>query len=232
MNKRSLIITVITTCIIICLIAYACKLKHSISIYEHNASVMHDSIETLTLKNGEHVSTINSYIIEKNQLSQCLDLDKQTIKELEKKLHSSVAHASSIDARVVYDTIATRDTIVVRDDVTTYNIIYSDKWLSLSGRSIIKDSIATTSFNTISISTPIQVGLTEDYQIWVKSDNPYLKISNIKSFVVDGSKIKQKTKRWGLGLQLGVGMQYGGVNKHIDIGPYIGVGISYNILTW
>lgn len=36
-----------------------------------------------------------------------------------------------------------------------------------------------------------------------------------------------KTKRWGLGVQLGIGT-YDFKSLH----PYIGIGISYNILTW
>lgn len=40
--------------------------------------------------------------------------------------------------------------------------------------------------------------------------------------------VKQKS-RWGLGIQAGYGIQFG---KDISHSPYIGVGLSYNILTW
>jgi hypothetical protein len=40
--------------------------------------------------------------------------------------------------------------------------------------------------------------------------------------------IKQKS-RWGLGIQAGYGIQFG---KDMSHSPYIGVGLSYNILTW
>lgn len=40
--------------------------------------------------------------------------------------------------------------------------------------------------------------------------------------------VKQKS-RWGLGIQAGYGIQFG---KDMSHSPYIGVGLSYNILTW
>lgn len=44
-------------------------------------------------------------------------------------------------------------------------------------------------------------------------------------------KVPEK-KRWGIGVQAGAGIQYGTIHKQMDVGPYIGVGISYNILSF
>ena len=44
-------------------------------------------------------------------------------------------------------------------------------------------------------------------------------------------KVPEK-KRWGIGVQAGMGVQYGTIHKQVDVGPYIGVGISYNILSF
>lgn len=40
--------------------------------------------------------------------------------------------------------------------------------------------------------------------------------------------VKQRS-RWGVGVQLGYGVQLG---KEVNAAPYIGVGISYNLLSW
>lgn len=44
--------------------------------------------------------------------------------------------------------------------------------------------------------------------------------------------IPQKVKHWGIGVHAGVGVQYGTIGKRMDVGPYIGVGISYNLLSF
>ena len=40
----------------------------------------------------------------------------------------------------------------------------------------------------------------------------------------------KKPTRFGLGVQVGFGGTYGIVNKKLDVGPYIGVGLSYNFV--
>lgn len=200
-----------------------------LSISQHNLAVSQDSLRSIQLKNNEHVYTINSYILKKNELEKYLDVNNQTIKELEKKLKSKVAYISNIKSNIIYDSIVVKDTINMIDDMISYNIKYNDNWISLRGRSTIQDKIATTTIDTLSIPTPLQVGLTDNYQIWVKSKNPYLHITDIEGAVIQGSKLNQKQKKWGLGIQMGVGMQYGLMNKQIDFGPQIGIGINYKL---
>lgn len=38
---------------------------------------------------------------------------------------------------------------------------------------------------------------------------------------------KERRKNWNIGIQAGIGCQYGLLNKDFDVGPYLGVGISY-----
>jgi len=37
----------------------------------------------------------------------------------------------------------------------------------------------------------------------------------------------KRAPRWSFGIQMGAGVQYGIVNKRLDIGPYVGVGMQY-----
>lgn len=216
--------------ILLCVNINTCTNLHNA---EHNLNVSRDSVRTLVLKNGEHVSTINSYILKKRELEEYLDISKSEIKELEKKLDSKVAYVSNTVTEVQYHDIMMHDTIHIMDTSTSsYNIYYNDQWLKLHGISIINDSIVTTTLDTIYIPVPLQVGLTDDYQIWVKSKNPYLNVTSIEGAVIEGSKLNQKTKYWGLGIQGGIGVNYGIINKRIDVGPYIGIGISYNLFRW
>lgn len=205
------------------------SLSSDLQNYEHNLSVSRDSIRILTLKNGEQLVTIGSYILEKKDLQNYLDISKSEIKELEKKL-GKISYISNIQSTTVFDSIYIKDTITVTpENIIKYNIAYSDEWLRINGRSIIEGNYASTYFDSITIRTPLTVGLTDDYRIWVKSSNPYINITNIEGAVVQGSRLNQKQKKFGLGISAGFGLQYGVQNKKIDCGPYVGIGFTYKL---
>ena len=54
--------------------------------------------------------------------------------------------------------------------------------------------------------------------------NGYLYINNITGAVLQDAR---KTSHWGFGLGIGVGAQYGIINKKIDIGPQVMCGVMY-----
>lgn len=229
MKKFSLITIAILLGIILFIVHRYNTTADQLSISQHNLEVSQDSLRTFQLKNDEQVYTINSYILEKNELKKYLDVNNQTIKELEKKLKSKVAYISNIKSNIIYDSIIIKDTVNIVDDIISYNIKYNDDWIYLRGKSSVRDRIATTTIDTLSIPTPLQVGLTDNYQIWVKSKNPHLHITDIEGAVIQGSKLNQKQKRWSLGMHVGVGMQYGLMNKQMDFGPQVGIGINYRL---
>ena len=71
------------------------------------------------------------------------------------------------------------------------------------------------------------------YDAWVSGYRPSLdslKLYNTKEIIP--VPVYPKPKRWGIGVQAGMGVQYGTIHKQMDVGPYIGVGISYNILSF
>ena len=195
----------------------------------HNLNASKDSITTLTLKNGQQLATINSYILDKKQMQEYMNLTKSEMKDLEKKV-GKIGYISNIKTEIQYDTITSYDTVIIKDDITKFNIKHTDEWLKLHGTSYIKDNVATTVLDTISINTPLQVGLTDDYRVWVVSPNPYLKISDIKSTIIKNSQLNKKQKKFGVGIQVGYGTGYDMVNKRLLQGPYIGIGVSYNFL--
>lgn len=200
--------------------------KHHEDVADHNLKTLRDSVTTLQLKNGDYVSTINSYILEKEQLTEYLDISKKEIKDLEKKL-GDLAYVSNIESNTIYKTVYTRDTVYITGDTTIIGISYSDDWLTLGGRTTLYQQTSTTVFDSIYVPCPLRVGLTDDYRIWVEPKNPYMHITDIEGAVINGSKLHQKKKRWNVGVQVGFGAQYGIVHKTLDVGPYIGVGLSY-----
>lgn len=128
----------------------------------------------------------------------------------------------------IFDTIpypvpVPRDSTVIR---------YIDSKLPVSPT--IKDSIFIVAGDSIPVQLPIvqKEYRTDDYQAWVSGPiNPQLDSLNIfrqthYETIYKTVTIPQKTKRWGLGVQVGIGA------TPSKIEPYIGIGVSYNFLSW
>ena len=88
--------------------------------------------------------------------------------------------------------------------------------------------------DSVSVEIPITQKMYQDstYQAWISGYEPSL--DSIRIFqpvitvtnTVTNTEIRYKTKRWGLGVQVGMGVA---PNK---VEPYIGIGVSYNIFSW
>lgn len=89
--------------------------------------------------------------------------------------------------------------------------------------------------DTVLVHLPIEQRQYSDprYTAWVSGYRPQLdsiQIYQTTEYITKEIKTATKPKRWGIGLQAGYGVSFS--NKQIKATPYIGIGISYNILTW
>ena len=89
--------------------------------------------------------------------------------------------------------------------------------------------------DTVLIHLPIEQRQYSDprYTAWVSGYRPQLDSIHIyqqTQYITNEVKVATMPKRWGIGLQAGYGVSFS--NKQIQATPYIGIGISYNILTW
>jgi len=82
----------------------------------------------------------------------------------------------------------------------------------------------------IDINVPITVDVwtgvdrtTKDYKAVITTDNPYIKVIDVRSVKVD----LLKPKRFGIGIQAGYGINF---KDQITAQPYLGVGLSYNLI--
>lgn len=125
---------------------------------------------------------------------------------------------------VFIDTPMPRDSTVLRYEtikIPVYDTI----------RPAVADILVT---DSISVEIPITQKLYQDstYQAWVSGYHPAL--DSIRIFqpvttitrTITNTEVRYKTKRWGVGVQVGIGMT---PNK---VEPYVGIGVTYNILTW
>lgn len=203
--------------------------NQTIDKYKQNYEVSQDSLEIIKMKNGNLLYEREAYIMSEKELMAQLDISKSEIKDLKKKV-GDLLYISNIDTKIQIDTIHTiKDSIIYIDrNMFIDKFKYYDEWLSLDGTTHFMDSTAKTTINNIEMITPLRVGLSKDYKIFVESPNPYLSITNIEGAVLEESKIIKK-QRWSHGIHLGFGIQYGIISKTLDIGPQLGYSLHFNL---
>lgn len=206
------------------------KMRDELRISRHNVAALQDTVTTLQMNNGDLLSSRSALILSQKELQGSLDLSKKEVKELRKKLGSDIAYISKLESQlnIKPDTVLVNVPVYVSDSTSEYTFRYDDQWLKIDGSTLLyKDSSPVTKINNIFIPVPLSVGLTEDYKIFVRTPNPYLTITSIDGAVVDKSRLAPRPKRFNIGLQAGIGGQYGLMRQKADWGPYAGVGLSW-----
>lgn len=126
------------------------------------------------------------------------------------------------------------DTLYVRDTITREMPVFTRVYVRDSIYVTVRDTLHRT--DTVWLPREVKVYEDERYRAEVSGYQPNL--DRIDIFVKDRIVTQDKTQivtvkrnaRWGIGLQAGYGATYydGGVHTF----PYIGVGLSWNILTF
>ena len=142
----------------------------------------------------------------------------------EEKEAQTITHIDTTRV-VVYDTVTYRQPIAVDSVVVRYETIKVRKVVSDTIR--VMDSAE----DSVSVEIPITQKHYADstYSAWVSGYDPCLdsiKVYQRTEVVTITQKIQDKPKRWGIGIQGGVGLGKGGFT------PYIGIGVQYNIIRW
>lgn len=122
------------------------------------------------------------------------------------------------------------DTLVIRDTIMSYKPIYMDR--------VKLDSVLVPVLDTMMIHDTTFVYLEREKVTWrdslceVYASGIMASVDSVRHFqeykyITIETQVPVKVKsHWGLGVNAGYGVGKGGFT------PYIGVGISYNILTW
>lgn len=224
-TKNSIIALIVTILMLIFSISgcvYKCN-RDQITILEQNLRAAQDTVEVFKLSNGNLLYEKAAYILNEKDLLKQLNMAKEELKEIKKKAGQPI-YITDIQTVIKYDTINTvKDSIIYKNGDLDYTFKHNDKWISFRGHTLIKDSIPSTQIFDISIPTSLKVGLTKDYNIFVEPTNPYMNITSIEGAVLNKSSLVKKPK-FTHGLTIGLGVQYGILNKQIDIGPQISYG--------
>ena len=132
------------------------------------------------------------------------------------------------------------DTIVFRDTITQYKPEYITK--TVVRKELVEVADTMTIHDTAYIALPIErkeyrdsnyYAVVTGYRPELEQITVYPKTQVITNTITQTIEVPvKKPKPWGIGVQAGFGGQYGITSKRVDYGPYIGVGISYNIIRW
>jgi hypothetical protein len=227
MQKKTIILLLVEAIIFLSILfgGYY-NMSRKLDVAYQNIETYKGDVDNLELKNGELISIRDSYIMDKKEIQEELDITKKQYRELEKLLDSKIAYISKLEATIRVDSVVTiRDSIVyVGDEITSILFTYNDNWVKFVGESDILEK--KTALYDISIDAPLTIGLTDNYQLFVKSPNPYVHFSSIDGYVVDESKLYPKKQKWSWGLQGGFGALYGLNQKQFDVGFYLGIGVE------
>lgn len=143
-----------------------------------------------------------------------------------------VGRCSGLEYEAETQVIERVDTLVVRDTVIREKPIYRTKYISVT------DSVRVVVHDTVVVSVPREMRVYEDslYRAEVSGVDPSLDRIEIYAPTRVVTKTEQqvihvkKPSRWGIGVQVGYGITKQG--NAFNPGPYIGVGVSYNILSF
>jgi hypothetical protein len=136
-----------------------------------------------------------------------------------------------MESQVRIDTVTiVKDSIIYDEgDIAQIHFDYDDDWFGVKGTTDLTGPEITTSLYDIKMYVPIQWGMTDNYKIFVQSDNPYVSFTNLDGAVIDGSKIIPKQRKFGLSVQGGFGVNYDLIKKNLGVGPYLGVGVHWRL---
>lgn len=122
------------------------------------------------------------------------------------------------------------DTLYLRDTITVSNPIYIAKK--------VVDSVLVPVRDTVSLRDTLFLALAKEQVEWrdtlstVWASGVGVAVDSVRHYVTEKVIVKEtvhtirEKSRWGVGIQGGVGASKDGLT------PYVGVGVSYNILSW
>lgn len=194
---------------------------------QNNIEVLTDSVRVTELKNGDLLYSKQILEADNKELAEAVGLEKNKRKEVEKELGEKIKLLAKVDGEIRVDTLILKDTVVETDFGNRINFNFNDQYLSLDGTTCLSNGIAQTKINSLSMDVPVFLGKTKNKQFFIRSENPYVSFPNIRV-----AEEITTPKRWGLGIQVGIGCGYNLVDKGFFAGPYIGFGLSYNFLTF
>lgn len=240
-NLREYLIVVLVAVLIILFID-RCSLKN---MYQNQteqntliSQALNDTIEHYVNDVGLMESKINVLQTSNTDLFLDAQIKNETVKLLQAevvKYKSRLGTGSIVRLETVtkIDTVFNTTTVVSKDTIIKngtlyvypeYGIGFNDSWINIQGsvnNEQTKLDIEMTNQYTVAVVKKKK--WKEEYEVIVTNENPYSSTKELKAYKVTSPK----PKRFGIGIQAGYGVVIG---KVIVPAPYVGIGLSYNLI--
>lgn len=126
---------------------------------------------------------------------------------------------------------AITDTLVIRDTFVREKPVYRTKRVIDTVLFAVTDTVQVS--DSVFVPLPIEQRVYEDstYRAVVSGWHPSLDTISVfrSTIVVDRVQEVKLRPRWSAGVQVGAGVSF---DRGIHAAPYIGVGVSYNLISW
>lgn len=208
-------------------------------IANNNVIALSDTLKTTRNKVGEEVKSRQILLMNIDQLKSTnneLSLEVNKLSAKDKKNLIDIAKAD-LTISILRDSLQLNDglEIVINDSTAIYPYTFdkTDSTRSIQGTISVAANKKPIYVKAVIDNYTVNADITirkEDtktgIQLFASSSNKNVKINDIKGSVIDLSAYNkyQKAKPFGIGLHVGYGISGAGLS------PYIGIGVSYNLI--
>lgn len=129
------------------------------------------------------------------------------------------------------ETITRTDTLVVRDTIVENNPVYVTNTVIDTMLVAVRDTVTVRDTAYIVMEREQNHYRGDDYEVWISGYRPRLDSIYVfpeTRYITNEIQVKRKPTKWGIGIQAGCGMAL--PKGKLQMAPYIGIGICYNIV--
>ena len=181
----------------------------------------------------QYQDSISLYKDKVGNMYTSLEIHQMRIKDLndslriEAKNHKDPVYVTRTKIKMQTDTIIKliNDTVIQNDSIYSIHSLYKDEHIKFEGTIISRDSASYATLDSLSITADIYNDIilkNGKYYSIVRSNNPYLKITEQEAVFIQ-NKIK-KQRKWGAIIGIGAGISING-----KFYPYLGVTFGYKL---
>lgn len=192
------------------------QINNKLSYSNDRVKLYQDSLKVMKLENGNLLYEKTILTASNQQIGDMLSDKDNEIKKLEDKL----LYYADIDAVVKVDSVFISDTVFV-DSCYHANTKYMSDYLTFDLSAILCDYKVDFLVSNITIPVKLNAIISKENELYIESNNPYLKIENITTI----KKEEKRKIKFHHGPQIGAGVIYG-IRNGIDVGFYVGYGFG------
>ena len=140
------------------------------------------------------------------------------------------APEESVKTVMVTDTLTVRDTITKVKPVPQTRVVRDSIYVAVRDTVTVRDTCY-----TCYMALPLEVKTYQDERYYAEVSGYQPALDRIDIFeqtkIITNDKTTTVTRktRWGIGIQVGAGVT---IDKQPEWRPYVGVGLSYNLVNW